>query len=131
MGWSLELFLKQFVFLDWITKEQAVYIKDNMNAPTCSLFARFDHKFTCDDNRIQDLEAQLERAEAEIILRGENFNKVKAHLEKADGVIRFYAKISTTKDTEEGLMVRDGFNGAFYTITGKARKYFESKEELK
>lgn len=59
MGFSLKLFLKQFVFLNWITKDQAVFIEENMNAPTCSLLQELDHKITCDENKIEDLKRKL------------------------------------------------------------------------
>jgi hypothetical protein len=59
MGWSLEIFLKQFVLLDWITKEQSIYIREKMTVPMCSLLVKLDHKMRIDESRIKNLESKL------------------------------------------------------------------------
>jgi hypothetical protein len=89
MGWSLKNFLKQFVFLDWITKEQAVFIEDQMNVPMCSLLVRLDHKLTCDDNKISELEAKLEIANATLM--------------KCEDVLRSGLVISPGKDCHSSI----------------------------
>lgn len=88
MGWSLELFLKKFVILDWISKEQAGYIKDNMNAPTCLLLSKFSHKFTCDENKIQELEEKLKVAVEALFQISENDDNVCLHSDDAKEALK-------------------------------------------
>lgn len=59
MGWSLELFLKQFIFLNWITKDEAKIIEDNANTPLCTLFVKLDNKLHSDEDKITGLTDEL------------------------------------------------------------------------
>jgi hypothetical protein len=137
MGWSLENFLKQFVFLDWITKEQATFIKDEMNVPTCLLFVKLDHKITCDENKIETLEAKNVELEKKLEIAMEALEEIRDYgykpIDKGSVEIWNFSNSALEKINGGGCMkfvpmITNMETGEVVTFEAKKKKLSRVKE---
>ena len=99
-------------FEKWYKNKESIFDDCKEAWQAAIEYERFNHKYCV----VGSLDKLCEKLEAE--------NK------KLRDALEFYANNQTTMTTENGIYLRDGLNGDFFSLKEKARKALKEVDEL-